>query len=210
MLWIVTAGLLAVSAAHALTPMQVVQKALQVQQQVNDYTANVTMSLTAPNVQMPARTMKVYYKRPDKVKVESEGLAIVPRDALLLGNLGAHLESGTRATLVGTGTLEGRPVWCIKLTPLDAGPGSGRVLCWIDSERYLLLRSEVWDAVRKAMTISFSYSFVQGRYWMPQQIACRFSARLLDGSGEEAQADLRFTNYRVNTGLSDAFFEEAD
>jgi len=205
----VVAGMLpAAGAAHALTPMQVVQRALQVQQQVADYTATVTVSVSAPNVQIPSRTMKVYYKRPDKVHVESEGLAIVPRDALLMGNLGRHLETNTQAGLVGTGTLSGRPVWCVKLTPLDAGPGSGRMLCWIDRERYLLLRSEVWDAVQKAMTISFSYSLVQQRYWMPTQILCEFSAKLLDGSGEQARVTVGFTNYRVNTGLSDSIFED--
>ncbi len=207
MLWTAGVGLLAATAAEALTPMQVVQKALQVQQQVADYTATVTMSLAAPNVQMPARSMKVYFKRPDRLKVESEGLAIIPRDALLLGNLGAHLEGGMQATLVGTGTLQGRPVWCIKLTPLQPSPGSGRLLCWIDSQRYLLLRSEVWDAVHKAITISFTYTLVQSKYWMPRQITCEISPRLLDSSGEPARASLVFSDYRVNTGLSDALFE---
>lgn len=204
----IIAVVLAAPAASALTPMEVVQKALQVQQQVADYTATVTVSLSAPNVQMPERSMQVYYKRPDKLKVQSEGLAIVPRDALLLGNLGAHLQRHTQATLVGTSTLSGRPVWCIKLIPHETGPGSGRVLCWIDRERYLLLRSEAWDAVARAMTISFSYTLVQGRYWMPRQITCEIASRLLDASGQQARASLRFSNYQVNTGLSDALFAE--
>jgi len=171
--------LLVASAAHALTPMQMMQKALSVQQQVNDYTATVTVSINAPNVQIPSRSMNVYFKRPDKLHVESEGIAVVPRDALLMGNLAKHLEDNTQATLAGTGTLSGRPVWCIKLTPRDAEIATGRMLCWIDTERYVLLRTEVWDGAHKAMTVNFSYSVVQQRYWMPSQIQCEVASGAL-------------------------------
>ncbi|MCD6360474.1 MAG: outer membrane lipoprotein-sorting protein [Armatimonadetes bacterium] len=208
-LWILTTGLLLTAGtAHALTPMEVVQRALRVQQQVADYTATITVSLHAPNIQVPPRTARVYYKRPDKVRVDSTGLAIVPRDALLMGNLARHLKTNTRAAMVGAGTLRGRPVWCIKLTPLDAGPGAGRMLCWIDTERYLLLRSEVWDAVARAITMSFTYTLVQNRYWMPRQLVCEVSPRLLDGSGEKARVSIAFSDYRVNVGLRDSIFEE--
>jgi len=205
---VVVAGLAWGARAHAATPMELVQQALRVQAQVRDYTANVTVTVSAPNVQVPARTVKVYYKAPDKLRVDSEGLVILPRDALLMGNLAKHLEGNMQASLVGTGTLSGRPVACIKLTPLDAGPGSGRLLCWIDTQYYLLLKSEVWNATSSAMTITFSYTRVQSAYWMPRTITCVFAARLLDSSGEQAQASISFANYQVNTGLSDSIFED--
>ncbi len=193
-----------------MTPMELVQKAMQVQGQALDYTATVTVSIKAPNLQIPARTMKVYYKQPDKLHVESQGLVIVPRDALLMGNLASHLEDNTQASLVGAGTLDGRPVTCVKLTPLDAGPGTGRVLVWIDIDRFLLVKTEVWDVAAKMMTITFAHTLVQSRYWMPSAIVCDLSARMLDSDGETAHATVNFANYRVNTGLSDDIFEEDD
>jgi len=167
-LWMMTLTLVAVaSGAWAMTPMELVQKAMQVQGQVLDYMATVTVSIKAPNLQIPARTVKVYYKKPDKLHVESQGLAIVPRDALLMGDLASHLEDNTQASLVATGTLNDRPVTCVKLTPLDQGPGTGRVLVWIDTERFLLVKTEVWDVARKMMTINFTHTLVQQRHWMP-------------------------------------------
>jgi len=196
------------SGAWAMTPMELVQKAMQVQGQVHDYTATVTVSIKAPNLQIPARTMKVYYKQPDKLHVESQGLVIIPRDALLMGDLSSHLEDNTQASLVGTGTLDGRPVTCVKLTPLDAGPGTGRMLVWIDIDRFLLVKTEVWDAAAKVMTITFAHTLVQSRYWMPSGIVCDLSARMLDSDGETARATVNFANYRVNAGLSDDIFED--
>jgi outer membrane lipoprotein-sorting protein len=196
------------SGAHAMTPMELVRAAMQVQGQVRDYTATVTVSIEAPNLQIPARTIKVYYKQPDKLHVESQGLVIIPRDALLMGNLASHLEDNTQASLVGTGTLNGRPVTCVKLTPLDAGPGTGRILLWIDTDRFLLVKTEVWDVAAKVMTITFTHTLAQERYWMPRSIVCDLSARMLDSAGETARATVTFANYRINTGLSDDIFED--
>lgn len=207
--WMMTLTLIAVaSGAHAMTPMELVRAAMQVQGQVRDYTATVTVSIEAPNLQIPARTMKVYYKQPDKLHVQSQGLVIIPRDALLMGNLASHLEDNTQASLVGTGTLNGRPVTCVKLTPLDAGPGTGRMLLWIDTDRFLLVKTEVWDVAAKVMTITFTHTLAQERYWMPRSIVCDLSARMLDSAGETARATVTFANYRINTGLSDDIFED--
>ena len=207
--WMMTLTLVAVaSGAHAMTPMELVRAAMQVQGQVRDYTATVTVSIEAPNLQIPARIMKVYYKQPDKLHVESQGLVIIPRDALLMGNLASHLEDNTLASLVGTGTLNGRPVTCVKLTPLDAGPGTGRILLWIDTDRFLLVKTEVWDVAAKVMTITFTHTLAQERYWMPRSIVCDLSARMLDSAGETARATVTFANYRINTGLSDDIFED--
>jgi len=207
--WMMTLTLVAVaSGAYAMTPMELVRGAMQVQGQVRDYTATVTVSIEAPNLQIPSRTIKVYYKQPDKLHVESQGLVIIPRDALLMGNLASHLEDNTLASLVGTGTLNGRPVTCVKLTPLDAGPGTGRILLWIDTDRFLLVKTEVWDVAAKVMTITFTHTLAQERYWMPRSIVCDLSARMLDSAGETARATVTFANYRINTGLSDDIFED--
>lgn len=209
--WMMTLALVALaSGAYAMTPMELVQKAMQVQGQVRDYTATVTVSIKAPNLQMPARTTKVYYKKPDKLHVQSQGLVIIPRDALLMGDLASHLEENTQASLVGTGTLDGRPVTCVKLTPLDAGPGTGRILVWIDIDRFLLVKTEIWDVATKAMTITFTHTLVQERYWMPDEIVCDLSAHMLNGDGETARATVSFADYRINTGLSDDIFEDDD
>lgn len=199
---------LAALPARALTAMEMVQRALAQTQGVADYTANVTVTVNAPNLQIPQRTVKVYYKRPDKVHVESEGIAVLPRDALLMGNLASHLGEHTVASFNGSGTLGGRPVQCVKLAPRQAGPGTGRLLAWIDSERYLLLKSEVWRGGAKMLTVSFTHTRVAGRYWMPASIVTEVAAGAMSGNDEGGRMELRFSNYRINTGLPDSIFEE--
>ncbi|NLO05856.1 MAG: outer membrane lipoprotein-sorting protein [candidate division WS1 bacterium] len=194
-------------AASAQSPMQMVERALRATEQVQDYTATVAVTVDAPNLQIPRRTAKVYYKRPDKVHVESQGLTVIPRDALLLGNLADHLQQHTSASLMGTGQLGGRPVHAIKLSPTDADAQGGRVLVWIDSERYLLLKSEIWRGSNKMLTARFEHARVAGAHWMPQRIVCDVAAGSLTGRDEGGRIELQFSNYRINTGLPDSIFE---
>jgi len=194
--------------ASALTPMEMVQRALNQTSQVQDYSATVYVSIEAPNVNMPRRSVKVYYKRPDKVHVESEGIVVIPRDALMMGNLAMHLNDFASASFVAEGVLSGRPVWCIKLAPRDTGAGDGRVLLWIDTERYLLLKSEIWRGGKRQLSVRFNHRQVSGR-WMPRTINTSVAKGALAGREGPAQIDLEFVGYRVNTGLPDSIFEES-
>lgn len=207
------AALLIIAApAWAGTPsaMEIITRALKAQSDVQDYVATVTVAVDAPNVQIPPRKMTVYFKRPDKIHVESEGLAIIPRDALLMGNLSKHVQEDTNATLIGSGTFKGRPVHCVKLTPKEEWGGQERVLCWIDAERYLLMKSEIWRGSAKALTITFTHTQQKGEYWMPSRIFCEVPRWVLGDSPEPATITVTFSDYQVNTGLEDSIFEEDD
>ncbi len=208
-------GLIALTAltasapARAQTAMGMLQRALAVTQSVEDYTADVTVSIDSPNLQIPRRTVKVWYRRPDKVHVQSSGITVLPRDALLLGNLGRHIADYAQASFNGTGTLNGRPVHSIKLTPIDAGPGTGRVLVWIDSERFVLLKSEIWRGGAVMLTVNFTWAQVSG-WWMPSRIVAELAAGAMTGSDAGGRIEMSFANYRVNVGIPDSVFEESD
>jgi len=194
---------------HALTAMEMVERALTATQRVEDYTATVAVAMEAPNINISRRHATVYYKQPDKVHVDSEGLTIIPRDALLMGNLALHLKDYATASFVAEGEISGRPVHCIKLAPRDLGPASGRVLLWIDNEHYLLLKSEVWRGSKRQLTVRFHYTQVDG-YWMPRYIITDVAKGALRDRESEAHIELQFTNYRINTGLPDSIFEEGN
>ncbi|MGC9317882.1 MAG: LolA family protein [Armatimonadota bacterium] len=192
----------------AETAMEMLQQALRVTQAVEDYTAQVQVTVDAPELQIPRRTVKVYYKRPDKVHVESDGIAVLPRDALLMGNLAEHIDQFAQASFNGSGTIGERPVRCIKLSPLEPGRGSGRVLAWIDPERHLLRKSEVWRGGRAALTVRLEWTRVDDRWWLPRHIVTTLAPGALTGKDEGGRLELWFSNYRVNQGLPDSLFTE--
>ncbi len=49
---------------------------------IEDYTVNVKISVDMTGFRMPRKRIKLYYKAPDNIKVESRGFAIVPKTGL--------------------------------------------------------------------------------------------------------------------------------
>ena len=49
---------------------------------INDYKVDMTIKLEIPAFRMPKKKYKVYYKRPNKIKVKAKGFGILPKTGL--------------------------------------------------------------------------------------------------------------------------------
>mgnify|MGYP001335759567 CR=1 FL=1 len=47
--------------------------------QINDYQVDITISVKMTGFRMPKKKIRMYYKKPDKIKVETRGFAILPK-----------------------------------------------------------------------------------------------------------------------------------
>ena len=47
--------------------------------QINDYQVDITISVKMTGFRMPKKKIRMYYKNPDKIKVETQGFAILPK-----------------------------------------------------------------------------------------------------------------------------------
>lgn len=208
-LWLWCGVLLCVLPAGAeLTAREVLDKALSVQDQVQDYTARCTLTADLPGLELPTRHFTVYFKRPGKLKVESRDLVVVPREALTLGDLRRHLEEDTTVSLAGVGAIGEKALYCIKLQPAEP-KDTGRVLVWIQGDNWTPTRTEIWRGQTCLVRIEWTFARIADQYWMPTSIVCRIPSGLL---GEQGPGTVKLTwqDYQVNTGLSDDLFTEQD
>lgn len=183
---------------------QFLRKAMDLHEGITDYIADVRVETDIPNLNLPVRQMTVYVKRPDKVHVESRSIVILPKDALLLGNLRHHLEKSSEVMLVGTDLSASPPVYCLKIVP-KGDSNRGRLLLWVTANTWTLTKSEIWSGPNKLATVSWQYTRVNEQFWMPVRLICRLGAGILPQlSG--GTITITFTNYQINTGLSDEFF----
>ena len=49
---------------------------------INDYQVDMAIEIDIPAFRMPKKKYKVYYKRPNKIKVKSKGFGILPKTGL--------------------------------------------------------------------------------------------------------------------------------
>ena len=204
------AGLAATGYAPcAPDPMDILTKAMTQYETVKDYTAHVIVDANIPDVDIPKRKVKVYVKPPDKVYVQSRGIVFIPKRALLFGDIAKDLKKEAKAVLVGTKTSNGKTTYCVKLMPKrqvgHAQDEQPRVLIWIDGGRWTLQKVQVSARGETVMSVTFTHKQTQG-FWMPAKVTARFTGKIIS-SDKPASMTITYSDYKINTGLTDEFFE---
>lgn len=214
-LWLLALGL-AVGVAPAgsapLTGEQVLRRALDLRAGVQDYTAEVRVTVDVPGITVPQRVATVYFKRPDKLHIESKGVVMIPRQALLMGNLGSEIAADSQIILAGTRTENGVPLHFLKIIPTGQRSSSDRVLAWVRGDRYTLERLEMHAGGRRQVAVSWEHQQVAGKYWLPRRLVATVPSRPRGESApaapKEGTVTVEFRQIKVNTGLRDELFAE--
>lgn len=192
--------------AGAITGDEIVEKALKLRREIRDYTATVTVRTDIPDVDIPDRTVTVYFKQPDKIRVISDGLVILPRKALNIHSLGTRLIEKADAVVQGSKTVDGRTLYSVKLIPQsEKDPNRAIVSVWGDT--WTVHRVEGYKGPSKIFTVRWTHQKVGGKHWLPRTIVFQSVAEDLPGS-KSGTLTLRFSDFRVNTGLSDEIFKQ--
>lgn len=217
-------GCLLCSLACAAQPggADILRRALDLAATIKDYSAEVRVTVDMPNVQVPERRAKVYYKRPDKVAIDSKGIVMIPKKALVPGNLGATLDRDTKVVLAGTKRAGNITTYFLKVTPPESKRIDDRLLFWVRGDRWTVERMEVISRGKQQLSVTWEYQQVRGRYWMPRRLVATVAPGVTGRHGtpprppDEKPSDkpglitVLFTNVKVNSGLSDSLFVEPD
>jgi len=192
--------------ACGLSGQDILTKCAGVYDGVRDYTCRVTVATNFPNVRMPTRTFTVYFKQPDKVKVESGGqLVMVPKDVLLFGDVHRHVRDNSKPVLAGQSTRNGRPVYFLKILPKD-GRDPERALVWVWGDTWTLKRTEMWRGDHRVLAADWTHMAVGG-FTMPKHVSCAVTGGRLAREGKGTVV-VDFASWKINSGLSDSIFAE--
>lgn len=168
---------------------------------VRDYTVDLSLTVKGPQISINNMRMTVYYKKPNKLHVDAkQGFGVVPRGNLF-GNPIEELARGARPVYLRSEKKNGRDCHVIKLDPAGS---PGRVTVWVDKARSVVLATST-DGPHAAST-QWRYEAIDGRYYLPIEI--RADSQLPRSPNGKAVATLKFSNYRVNKGISDRVFKD--
>lgn len=200
--------LFTVAAQAAPDPMEILAKATTLHKGIRDYTATVAVDTDIPGVDMPHREAKVYVKPPDKTYIESNGLVAIPKRALLFGDIAKEVKDDAKVVLAGTKTVGGQPLHCLKIVPKKpvAPEDQPRVMLWINGSRWTVEKVHILRGPDLIAGVTFAYRKVQG-FWMPTKVSCTIPKGVA-GSEKPGHMSLSFSGYKINTGLTDEFFEK--
>lgn len=177
---------------------------------VNDYRADVSLTVKGPKVSINNMQMTVYYKKPNKIHVEAkQGFAMMPGGNYFGDPLGEI--SSARATYVRTEKKQGRQCYL-----LNVAANQAVMKLWVDKQRSVVVAMESGQGLKTL----WQHAKVDGKYYLPVQISADVQG-LPMGNGHHARATgnekdqigptkavVKFSNYRVNKGIDDKIFQE--
>lgn len=188
-------------------------------QEVKDYRCDMVLNATLPQISVSNMRMELFYKSPNKVRVKAqEGFAALPQEGLFLGNPMDEIFERFTVEPMGESVWQGRR--CIKysLQPKkDVNPPFGSFRLYVDKERAVPVGFLGQTSQGGQMQTVFTYQRFQGKYWLPTRSVMTIAppAGVSQGQGRRAQqmsgrAEITFSNYKINTGLSDSIFVRPD
>lgn len=195
---------------------------------VKDYEAGGSMKTNVPFLKVPVSEVKVYFKRPDRLKIKNEkGISLVPKGAVSMSL--NNLVAGKNYTAIDAGEekLNGVTVRVIKLLPEDDNAEIVLSTMYIDVARLLILKARTttrengtYELEMKygryasyALPDFVSFTFIVKEYKLPKGVTFDYD----DGSEQKknnsqlnsnkGKIEITYVSYIINKGVSDAVFK---
>lgn len=197
---------------------------------VNDYEANGKMRTNVTFLKVPVATVKLYFKKPDRLKIKNEkGISFIPKGAVNM-NMSNVLSSGQYNVLdAGTDKIGSTAVRVVKLLPEDDNADVVLSTLYIDAANLVILKTKTTTRDNGTYELEMSYgkytayglpdkiifSFNTKDYKMPKGVTFDFE----DGSQKKTAAEkeklknqkgrieIAMSNYIINKGIADSVFK---
>ena len=192
---------------------------------IEDYEVDVHIKIDVEFLKVPEGNAKLYFKQPDKIHVESEKFALLPKQGLDFSPV-ALLDEKYTAIYEGDTTINNIQTSIVKIIPIGSDSDVILSTLWVDQSRDLIMKIESSRKPTGTYAIEFTYEKYQNEYELPSAMHFSFTVdrmRLPKGMGGQLESEngkasektgpvignvyLSYTNYIVNQNLPDELFD---
>jgi len=204
-----------------------VQKVKAKLDKVNDYEASGEMKTNVSFMKVPAAQVKVYFKKPGKIKIKNEkGISLVPKGTVSI-SLNNLLNGQFQALDGGSDNVNGVAVKVVKLLPVDENGEVVLSKLYIDEKNLLILKAKT--TTRESGTNELEMSYGKFAAWaLPDKIVFTFNTQDYklpkgvtfdydDGSpkkkptpesqDQRGKIEIAYSAYIINKGIADEVFK---
>lgn len=210
---------------NAQTADALIQSVVAKINSVNDYKAELQIKANIPFIKVPIADATIYYKKTDKLKVESKGIAILPKQGMsdLTGFLS---NTKSYSSVLGEDkTINEHKTKLVSVLPSAENSEIVLAKVYISPSDALIYRTVL--TTKSSGTVSIDYEYNHNKQYalpskltftvdikkfkMPKSVASDIrnnDKKKKYKENEKGTIVLVFTSYEVNKGLSDAIFKE--
>lgn len=193
---------------------------------VNDYSATGKLRTNVIFIKAPVATVKVYYKKPDKLRIKNEkGISLIPKGTVninlnnVLGLTDYEIFDG------GKEKVSGKICQVIKIFPLDDKNEISRATLYVDETEMLVMKSVITSKDNGTYELTMSYD-KQKNWALPDKVEFVFNIKEYklpkgvtidydngsDNSGankkeKKGRVEIKYSDYSINKGISDDIFK---
>lgn len=216
-----------VASLLAQSPDDVLQKVRAKLEQVDDYEARGKMKTNVVFIKAPVASVKVYFKKPNRMRINNEsGISFIPRGSVNI-NLGTLFAGGTAAyDIIDQGKEKGSGWRILKLLPRDDQSEIVLSTLYIDESQSLVRKAKTTTRENGTYELELDYgkyasygladkvvfTFNTKDYKLPKGVTFDYD----DGSREEKVAkkaenrkgkiEITYSSYIINKGVADSVF----
>lgn len=209
----------------AQTPEELVKTIKAKLEKVNDYTAKGKLKTNVVFIKAPIASVKVYYKKPDKMKIVNEkGISFIPKGSVNI-NLAKFLSASGNYEIVDAGKEASTGLRILKLLPSEENSDIVLSTLYIDEKAELIKKAKNTTRDNGTYELEMSYG-KYAAFGLPDKVIFSFNTKEYklpkgvtfdyDDGGEKKQDDsmknkkgrveITYAEYIINKGVNDAIF----
>ena len=210
----------------AQTPQELINKIKAKLEKVNDYTAKGKLKTNVIFIKAPIASVKVYYKKPDKMKIVNEnGISFIPKGSVNI-NLAKFLSGSGNYEIVDAGTEPSTGLKILKLLPSDENSEIVLSTLYIDEKNELIKKAKNTTRDNGTYELEMSYDkYIE--YSLPDKVIFSFNTKDYklpkgvtfdydDGAekkpdeslkNKKGKVEITYTEYLINKGVNDSIFK---
>ena len=215
------------SQAHAQSAEKLLQNVKAKLDKVNDYEARGMMKTNVVFIKAPVAAVKIYFKKPDKLRIVNEsGISFIPKGSVNV-NLNNLVLSNQGFDVVDAGKEDKTNLRMIKLLPKDENSDIVLSTLYIDEAQSLIRKAKTTTREQGTYELEMTYgkyaaygladklvfSFNTKDYKLPKGVTFDYD----DGSKKKAQdeklknnkgkVEIEYKSYIINKGVRDEVFK---
>jgi outer membrane lipoprotein-sorting protein len=194
---------------------------------VNNYEADAVMKTDIYFLKVPQANVKVYFKKPDKLKIRNDkGISFVPKGAVSI-NLN-NIIAGNKFTVINAGntTIGNIPTTILKLLPEDENSNVILSTIYVDEKNSVIIKAKTTTKDNGTYDLEMNYGkyteyglpdkvvfiFNTKDYKMPKGVTFDYDdteAKENDdkNKGGQGKIEISYSSYKINNGVSDEIFK---
>lgn len=213
--------------AQLKDPDQIISLVTENFDRIEDYQVNVNINVDIEFIKVPQTNAKIYFKKPDKIKLESDGFAMLPKEGLNFSP-NSLLQKKYTAIYEQDVELEGFNTSIVKVIPLGDQGDVILTTLWIDQKAKVIRKVESTTKTNGTFNIDLNYN-PNLKYPLPDKMVFSFNLDKLSlptsitgeqsdelSTKNEKRRDSRtkgkvivnYSDYKINLGIEDTIFEE--